>query len=179
MNEITEFLDGVVKAALVELRADPIPIYTFAFYYDHESAAVSVCADTKESSLASIRQSNKWSMDYFAQHIREGNWDDASLFQANVGRSLSLGDFTRVNVARTDLPTGFLIDESFYLSMARVVIANQHEILEFALDPEEIVFCCSSADSEVGLTWTVIKDAEQKFGADAQGRTEPQYCQNY
>ena len=166
MSEIYNFLDGVVKAALAELRADPIPLYTFAIYHDHESAAVSVCADTKESSLALVRLSNKWAMKYFAQHVRAGSWPDACLFQANVGRSLSLGDFVRVNLARASLAAGVVTDESFYLAMARAVIANQEEILRLAQDPQEVLFCCSGADSEVGLVWSVLPDAERGHRAD-------------
>lgn len=106
MSDVNGFLDGVLSAAMMELRANPVPIYTFAFYHDHESNAVSVCADTKASSLKLVRQSNQWSMKHFSQHVQNGSWEDACLFQANVGRSLSLGDFSHVNVARTILPPG-------------------------------------------------------------------------
>ncbi len=156
MIEPFDFLDRVIKAALAELAADPIPIYTFALYHDHESGAVSVCADTRESSLALVRQSNAWTMKYFAEHVRDGNWRSAVLFQANIGRSLSLGDFARVNVARTDLPSGAVDGESFYLAMAKAVIANQQEILGLALSREDVIFCCSDADSEVGLVWSAL-----------------------
>ena len=149
-----------MKVAVLELRANPIPIHTFAFYHDHESGAVSVCVDTKESSLRLVRKSNEWSMKHFAEHVQDGSWEDACLFQANVGRGLSLGDFARVNLARTDLPLGTATDQSFYLAMARAVIAHQEDILRLAAEPKDVLFCCSSADSEVGLVWSALANAE-------------------
>lgn len=154
MSELSEFLAGVVKGALTELREDPIPVHTFAFYHDHESGIVSVCVDTKESSAKLVRSSNQWAMGYFAEHIQSGSWKDASLFQANAGRSLSLGDFARVNLGETDLDGDMVADETFHLEMARAVIAHQQEILELAPEPDDVLFCCSSADSEVGLIWS-------------------------
>ena len=109
---------------------------------------------------------------YFAKHVRDGSWGDACLFQANVGRSLSLGDFARVNVARADLPRRCRPDEAFYLAMARAIIANQREILDLSPDPEDVVFCCSSADSEVGLVWSMIEGAEQSPPAYPEGRAD-------
>ena len=158
MSNIPELFSGVIKAALSEVRKDPIPVYTFALYHDHESGFVSVCVDTKESSMRLVRDSNRWDMRYFAEHIQSGNWKDAALFQANIGRSLSLGDFARVNLGETDLDGDVSTDESFYLEMARAVIAHQREILELAPSPDDVVFCCSSADSEVGLVWSALVD---------------------
>jgi len=154
MSALSEFLSDVIKAALTELRESPIPIHTFAFYHDHESGIVSVCVDTKESSTKLVRSSNHWSMGYFTKHIQSGSWKDASLFQANVGRSLSLGDFARVNLGEADLDADMATGESFYIEMARAVIAHQREILELAPEPDDVIFCCSSVDSEVALTWS-------------------------
>jgi hypothetical protein len=154
------FLKAALKAAIVQLRADPVPIHTFAFYHDHESGAVSVCVDTKESSREHLNRSNRWSMKHFAQHIQAGSWEDASLFQANVGRSLSLGDFARVNLARTRVPPSTVIDGAFYLAMARTVIARQQDILSLAPDPEDVLFCCSGAGAEVGMVWSALQNAE-------------------
>lgn len=165
MSALKSFLEGVVTKAISELRATPILIYTFAIYHDHESGAVSVCVDTKETSVRVVRQSNQWSMNYFVQHLQDGRWEDACLFQANVGRSLSLGDFARVNLARAVLPPSATIDPSFYLAMARTLIAHQQEVLSLAPDPEDVLFCCSSADSEVGLVWSTVPNAES---GDAQ-----------
>ena len=159
MNDVDEFLNEVLRRAMAELQSNPIPVYTFAFYHDHESSAVSVCIDTEDSSRELVRKSNQWSMRYFSEHIAEGKWDDACLFQANVGRSLSLGDFACVNLARTELPLGINVDQSLSLAMVKAVIAYQRELLAHAQNPEDVVFCCSSPESEVGLTWSPIADA--------------------
>ena len=74
--------------------------------------------------------------------------------ESPVGRSLSLGDFARVNLARADLDSDMASDQSLYIEMARAVIALQQEILELAPEPDDVIFCCSSADSEVGLVWS-------------------------
>lgn len=81
------FLEDVLLAALSELRSDPIDLYTIAFYHDHESRAVSVCADTKSESQQTVRAGNAWAMKYFAQHIDDGNLQDARMFQANTGEA--------------------------------------------------------------------------------------------
>ena len=108
----------------------------------------------------------------FAQHVQSGSWEDACLFQANVGRSLSLGDFALVNVARTILPVGTTAEQSFYLAMARAVIAHQQDVLSLAPDPEDVVFCCSSADSEGGLVWSALPNAEPGASPNV-GPTKP------
>ena len=164
MSDLDNFLEGVMQTALSELLGSPVPVHTFAFYHDHESGAVSVCVDTKESSLRLVRQSNQWSMKYFAQHLKDGSWEDVCLFQANIGRSLSLGDFARVKLARTLLPANTVTDRSFYLAMARALIAHQQEVLTLAPVPEDVVFCCSSPDSEVGLVWSALPNAERGVG---------------
>jgi hypothetical protein len=125
MSATSEFLADVIKAALKDIRENPFPIHTFAFYHDQESGIVSVCVDTKESSVQQVRNSNKWFMNYFAEHIQRGSWKDAVLFQANVGRNLSLGDFAAVNLAETVLDADIVTDQSFYIEMARAVIAHQ------------------------------------------------------
>ncbi len=156
MNVVDQFLQEVLRKAIAELESNPIPIFTFAFYHDHESSAVSVCIDTEDSSREHVRKSNQWSMGYFSEHIGEGNLDEACLFQANTGRSFSLGDFACVNLARTQLPAGTNPDESFYLAMVKAIIASQNEILAHAHIPENVIFCCSSPESEVGLIWSAI-----------------------
>ena len=154
---ITNFLEDIIKVALAELANDPIPIHTLAFYHDHESSAVEICADTKESSMKSVRQGNKWAMKYFAKHIRNGEWEDASRFPANIGRSLSLGDFARVGVARTKLDPSIVTDDAFYLAMARTLIAHQKEILEMSPVHDEVIFCCSGSENEVELVWSALE----------------------
>lgn len=152
------FLEDVLLAALAELRSDPIDLYTIAFYHDHESRAVSICADTKSKSLQTVRAGNAWSMKHFARHIDDGNLEDAAMFQANPGRSLSLGDFAKVNLARTDIPRDVTIDDQFYLGMVKTMIRHQRAILAMAAVKEELLFYCSTDVSEVGLVWTSLEE---------------------
>ena len=66
----------------------------------------SLCVDTAESSAETVRSMNDFSSKYFQAAVEEGDLATAGLWQANVGRSLSFGDFVMVNVARTDLDKG-------------------------------------------------------------------------
>ena len=152
------FLDSVLESALTSLTSSPVDVFTFAFYHDHESKAVSICIDTAESSDRHVPSSNKWTMKYFFEHIASGSLDEARLFRANSGRSLSLGDFAAVNVARTDIPSRIRLGEAFYIEMARSVIARQQDILRHSSTPEMVVFCCSGPDEEIDLVWTPFTD---------------------
>lgn len=158
------FLDDVLLAALSELRSNPLDLYTIAFYHDHESRAVSICADTKSKSQQTVRNANVWSMKYFAQQIDDGNLEDAAMFQANTGRSLSLGDFAKVNLARTGIPHDVTIDDEFYLGMVKTMIRHQRAISAMAAPKEELRFCCSTADAEVGLDSTLSRRSDRLDG---------------
>ena len=160
MGNVTELFERVIKVALAELRGDRVPVYTFALYHDHESAMVSVCVDTQEYSRKHILESNQWTLERFAGFIADGNIKDASRFRFDTGRSLSLGDFAHVGLAETDLDLGLETDDAFYLGMVRAILANQDEIVSLAQKPEEVVFCCSSADSEVGPVWGAFPKLE-------------------
>ncbi len=95
---------------------------------------------------------NKYNLRYFLKAVAEGNLQLASLWQANVGRSLSLGDFAMVNVARADIEES-VIDERFYLSMVQALVAVQDEIAMLTSNPERLLLACSSESSEVGYVW--------------------------
>src|SRR5260221_2022452 len=101
-TDLERLFDDVLSRAILEIRSSGIDLFTFAFYHDHESAAVSICADTKASSARSVRSENAFFMEHFAAAVAGGDLRKAELFKANVGRSLSLGAFEIVNVARTD-----------------------------------------------------------------------------
>ena len=152
-----EFLRNVLQRAIAELKEEKTLVYTFAFYHDHESGAVSVCADTLENSREAVENANSFNMKYFSEFLEEGDYEELELWQANIGRNLSLGDFAYVNIARYELPEGCEINEGFYLAMVRAVISVQEEVLGIAASREELIFCCSGADSEVALVWTEIK----------------------
>lgn len=146
------FVD-VVDRALAETRSRSIKVYTFAFYHDHESAAVSVCVDTQDNSDRVARSINDYNCRHFRKAIDAGNLEMAALWQANTGRSLSLGDFTAVNLARTDLPQ----DRSGvdYLAMVRAIMARHEEIRAQSLDPRLTLLACSGPEEEVALVWSL------------------------
>ena len=58
-NRLDSLFDDVLTRAIAEVRASGIDVYTFAFYHDHESAAVSVCADTERSSVRFVVGQNR------------------------------------------------------------------------------------------------------------------------
>jgi hypothetical protein len=153
------FFDDVISRAIVEIREARIPLYTFGFYHDHESAAVSVCADTAESSAMSVRSSNRFNSKYFAKAVAGGDLKDIAMWKANHGRSLSLGDFAKVNAARTDLAAGVRTGKDFYLAMIRAVIAKESEIARLATHPEQLIFCCSGPKDEVAFIWSATTAA--------------------
>jgi hypothetical protein len=151
--EASSLFEAVLEAALREVAARALPVFTFALYHDHESAAVSVCVDTEESSARAVASMNRYNMGYFAKAIAKGDLKAAGLWQANIGRSLSLGDFALVNAARTPLGP-VAVNEEFYLSMVKAVMAVQQQVLSLSPHPERLVFACSGADDEVAYVWS-------------------------
>jgi hypothetical protein len=153
MTDADRLFDDVLSRAIAEVRERRTDVYTFAFYHDHESAAVSICVDTEVSSARSVVGQNLFRIKHFATAVAEGNLRRAALWRSNTGRNLSLGDFALVNVARTGLGP-LLPDDHFYLAMIRAVRHREREILALTSDPVRLLFCASSADDEVGYLWT-------------------------
>jgi hypothetical protein len=149
-----ELFAKVLDAALTEVRAKAIPVFTFALYHNHESRAVSVCVDTEENSRQTVLSSDGYSMRYFLKAIDEGDLEEARLWQANIGRSLSLGDFALKNVARTNLGT-LKVGAQFYLSMVRALIDVHCEVARLAPQPQRLLFACSGANDEVAYVWSL------------------------
>lgn len=150
----SQLFTNVLESALTEIEACKIPVFTFALYHDHESEAVSVCVDTEENSSRIVQRINAYNTKHFMEAVRTGDLDSAGLWQANTGRSLSLGDFETVNVARTEL--GKLeVNPQFYLAMIQAVLAKQNEIAALAPKPERLVFACSGAHDEVAYVWSL------------------------
>jgi hypothetical protein len=149
-----ELLSSVLHRALAEVRQKSIPIYTFALYHDHESSAVSVCVDTEENSGKNVASTNRYNMKYFMQAIAAKDLKSASLWQANIGRSLSLGDFTLVNCARTDLGKT-KATPAFYLAMVEALVSVQSDVVALSPNPERLVFASSGPNDEVAYVWSV------------------------
>jgi hypothetical protein len=92
---------------------------------------------------------------HFAEAVAEKNLKTAGLWQANAGRSLSLGDFALVNAARTELGS-ITPDMAFYLSMIESIIAVQDEVAALSPNPEQLLFACSGPDDEVAYVWAMV-----------------------
>jgi hypothetical protein len=142
----------VLSNAVDEIRGRGTPVYTFAFYHDHESAAISVCVDTEANSVLTANKWNAYWMKHFAKAINAGDLKAASMWRVKNERNLSLGDFALVNVARTRL-VGISPDKEFYLAMIRSVWERQMQVAELSPVPERLLFCCSGAQDEVAYTW--------------------------
>src|SRR5207248_6539416 len=65
--EARQLFDAVLSRAIREVRDRRIDVYTFAFYHDHESAAVSVCVDTEPSSARLVLSQNAYRIRQFAE----------------------------------------------------------------------------------------------------------------
>lgn len=157
---LDSFLGDVISRAIKDIRKARLPLYTFAFYHDHESAAVSVCADTAESSATLVASSNEFNSKYFIKAVSNGDLKAIAMWTANPGRSLSLGDFAMVNVARTDFADGIRPGKDFYLAMIRAVIARESDIVTLAKQSENLIFCCSGPKDEVAFVWSATAAAE-------------------
>jgi hypothetical protein len=164
MNRLS-FFTSVLNSALLDVAAKKLPVFTFALYHDHESGAVSVCVDTEENSNRSVVSMNRYNMRYFMQALTNGDLKSAGLWQANIGRSLSLGDFALVNAARTSLGN-LTVDGGFYLDMMKSLVAVRDQVAALAPEPERLVFACSGANDEVAFVWS-YESAQQSAPEDA------------
>ena len=151
-SDIQHIADQVIGAALDEASKEGLRIYTLALYFDHESPALSVCMDTKENSIRQVKEQNAYSAKYFQKFIGAGDLEQAALWQANVGRNLSLGDFARVNVARTPVAQADMSQGDF-LSLIRCLMSHEREVRKLAEIADELVLCCTSPTDEVGIVW--------------------------
>jgi hypothetical protein len=156
--QLSALFGEVLNRALREIQAATVPVFTFALYYDHESMAVSVCVDTEENSNKTVHAINGYNMKYFMDAIAAGDLSSASLWQANIGRSLSLGDFALVNVARTSLEKVHA-DDQFYVELVRSLAAVQDRVAVLSPARERLVLACSGADDEVAYVWSLPTSA--------------------
>ena len=146
-------VERVLENAIESLRIRPVPVHTFALYYDHESPAVSACIDTAANSARTVRTINQLNRERFAEAVRDGDLVMASKWRGNVGRSLSLGDFELVNVARVDLD--YAPDESIFPVLVRALMGKEAAIAAFAPSRDALLFCCSGPRDEVEYVWSL------------------------
>jgi len=144
--------DMVIDKALNILFEKKEDVYTFALYYDHESYAVSVCADTIQNSERVAREINAFSREQFFAAIEQRDLERAALWNCNTGRSFALGDFKYRSLGWEAIkaPNN---SAPFYGAMVQALIRNSHKIAALTRNPEQLVFCCSTKNDEVGLFW--------------------------
>lgn len=152
MSVYDKTFDMIIDKALNILFDKRADIFTFALYYDHESYSVEVCADTFGNSQRVARETNAFCREQFFAAIQEGDLERAASWNCRTGRSFSLGDFKfkmlgwePMNAPNNSAP--------FYRAMVRALIRNSHRIAALARNPEQLVFCCSTKNDEVGLFW--------------------------
>jgi len=148
MQIIAELLDLAIAA----IAKKAIPVYTFALYHDRESSLLSVCVDTAANSKKVVAGINQYNASHFAAAIKTGDLRNAALWQANLGRSLALGDFSAVNlvsVGLNDVP----VDDGFYVAMIRETLRLRDTIRRLTTDPSDLVFVCSGPRDEVEYAW--------------------------
>ena len=143
----------MIEKAIQYLAQKKIDIYTFAFYHDHESFAVSICVDTLIDSENAVKSSNSFKMEQFYSAIYSNEIKGLILNKLDTGRSFSLGDFTCVNLSRKDIPEEMIITDQFYFDMIKAINEKKDKIIALSTKPEEVVFCCSTEDDEVGIIW--------------------------
>jgi hypothetical protein len=153
----SEHAAKVIESAILEIRDQSVPLYTFALYYDHESDALSVCADTKENSARTVRRVNSYNARHFRRAIVDGDLATARMWHSNVGRSLSLGDFALVNVGRLELQ-GTNPEESFFVDLLRTLAAYESQLRALAPEPEDLILACSGVAEEVAYVWAPPSD---------------------
>jgi hypothetical protein len=154
----SKLFSEVLADAIAEAKQREVPVFTFALYHDHESSAVSVCIDTEENSSKVVQSINGYNVRHFIRAAQGGDLKSASLWQANIGRNLSLGDFSLVNLARRRLGT-IQVNDQFYVEMVQSVIAVQGQVAALSPKAQRLVFACSGAESEVAYVWSLPADA--------------------
>jgi len=146
-------LQQCLRAALTELRTRAVDPYTFAVYFDHEGAMLSICVDSELNSRRQVQSQREYSRKHFERVLRSGDAGELALWQTNIGRNLSLGDFELVNLARCDAGVPEIKSEHV-LEVVHAVEAVRGEVLSLTSAPSDLVFCCSTEEDEVGLVWS-------------------------
>ena len=152
MSVYDKTFDMIIDKALNILFDKKVDIYTFALYYDHESHAVEVCADTIYNSQRAVRASNAFRREQFFSAIEQKDLESAASWNSNMGRSFSLGDFqySMLGWEPMQAPNN---SAPFYRAMVQALIRNSHKIAALTRQPEQLVLCCSTKNNEVGLFW--------------------------
>jgi hypothetical protein len=153
MTELQTWLSGILECAIDELHSQRADVHTFAFCVEAGGRAVSVYADSETNARRVVHALNRASMKRFVRAVQKRDLDEASMWQASVGRNLSLRTFAWKTLARRALGKHSQAPE---LHHAMLLAALQHtpRVLELSSAPERVLFTCSTPDEEVGLIWT-------------------------
>ncbi|WP_299587746.1 hypothetical protein [uncultured Microbulbifer sp.] len=143
----------IIYEGLRKAKTRELDIYTFALCHDHESHVATVCIDTVESSLRAVMSSNKFSNERFMRAVDDGDIESAASWNAISGRSLMVGDFALVNASEVDVPRKPKNPE-FYQEMVKAIEEMRDLIKLQSSHGCNLMFCCSTETSEVGLVWS-------------------------
>ena len=151
MIELDLLLSSVLERAIAALEKARADVYTFSFCHER-AGAVSVYADDATNSRRVVRELNRASMKNFTKAVKKRDFDEASMWQAMVGRSLSTSDFAW-KLARRSLGK---LGQAPSLHEAMLIAALKYtpKVTALTSDPEALLFTCSTADDEVGLIWS-------------------------
>ena len=155
MSVYDKGFDLIIDKALNILFSKNVDIYTFSFYYDHESHALMVLADTKSNSRHQLLDTRKFTHGEFMKAIEAKDLTKASQWISLGERNISLGSFKYRSLG-WEAATAPKNSAPFFLAMANAVIRNRQKISALSEAPEDLVFLCSTSKSEVGLVWRNI-----------------------
>ncbi|HEX4140743.1 MAG TPA: hypothetical protein VHY09_10380 [Candidatus Methylacidiphilales bacterium] len=149
-----QHLENLISASIKRIQEDKIDVYSYALYFDHESKRrLSICIDTKDNSRRVVNQSNQFTARYFKKYLEEEDFESLKTFSSNSGRSYSLGDFNYRNVTSFEHQEALDFSDLYILRAIKTITSSQDEITRFSLNPEEVLFSCSTKDDEYGVSW--------------------------
>jgi hypothetical protein len=165
MIELDILLSSVLERAIEALKKARADVYTFSFCHERVGA-VAVYADDAANSRRVVRELNRASMKNFTKAVKKRDLDEALMWQAMVGRSLSPGDFAWKKLARRSLGK---LKQAPSLHEAMLIAAMRYapKVSALTSDPESLLFTCSTADDEVGLIWSAEGQSPARKSARA------------
>lgn len=165
MADLDILLSSVLERAIAALKTARADVYTFSFCHERVGA-VSVYADDAANSRRVVRDLNRASMKNFRSAVNKRDLDEASMWQAMVGRSLSPSDFVWKKLGRRSLGKLKHAPE-LHEAMLLAALRYAPQVAPLSSDPESLLFTCSTADDEVGLIWSADAAATARRGARA------------
>lgn len=152
MSVYDEAFDRVIEKALKILLSKNVDVYTFAFYYDHESCSVEILADTKTNSDRKVIKHHEFSSGEFLKSIESKDLEKAARWSSLRDRNYALGDFQHKAIGwePAKAPNN---SAPFFLAMVNAIRRNSKKISALSSHAHNLVYICSSQKSEVGYVW--------------------------